>query len=223
MARRCWSSTPSTKRPPTSGPDLRGGRHAARGPDRHGPHRPASAPARAIVHDPTMRALYALVDRIAAGNINLLVVRRDRRRQGARRRAPPRAIAPPRPAVPAPQLRRRWPSRCSRQSSSATSEARSRARRRPSPGCSRSVDGGTFFLDEVGEMPLTLQAKMLRALEAQQVLRVGGLVAADDRRALRRGDQPRPRGAGSPRSLPRGPLLPPQRRRSSSFRRCASA
>jgi len=35
-------------------------------------------------------------------------------------------------------------------------------------------DGGTIFLDEVGDMPLTLQAKMLRLLQEQTFERVGG-------------------------------------------------
>jgi DNA-binding NtrC family response regulator len=33
---------------------------------------------------------------------------------------------------------------------------------------------GTIFLDEIGEMPLPLQPKVLRALEAREILRVGG-------------------------------------------------
>ena len=36
------------------------------------------------------------------------------------------------------------------------------------------ADGGTIFLDEVGDLPLELQAKFLRVLEAQELQRVGG-------------------------------------------------
>lgn len=36
-----------------------------------------------------------------------------------------------------------------------------------------AADGGTMFLDEIGEMPLALQAKMLRFLECGELQRVG--------------------------------------------------
>ena len=36
------------------------------------------------------------------------------------------------------------------------------------------ADGGTIFLDEIGEMPLALQAKMLRILQEKQFERIGG-------------------------------------------------
>jgi DNA-binding NtrC family response regulator len=40
-------------------------------------------------------------------------------------------------------------------------------------GLLESTDQGTVFLDEVGEMPLTTQAKLLRVLEERSILRVG--------------------------------------------------
>ncbi|MGK3982867.1 sigma 54-interacting transcriptional regulator [Sorangium sp. So ce136] len=50
----------------------------------------------------------------------------------------------------------------------AFSEARA-----PKPGLLERAHGGTVFLDEIGELPLGAQAKLLRALEAKRITRLG--------------------------------------------------
>jgi DNA-binding NtrC family response regulator/pSer/pThr/pTyr-binding forkhead associated (FHA) protein len=42
------------------------------------------------------------------------------------------------------------------------------------PGVFEQSDGGTVFLDEIGELSLAIQAKVLRALETKRITRVGG-------------------------------------------------
>lgn len=47
------------------------------------------------------------------------------------------------------------------------------ARRQGNPGKFELADGGTIFLDEIGEMPLAAQVNLLRVVENKEVMRVG--------------------------------------------------
>ncbi len=48
------------------------------------------------------------------------------------------------------------------------------AKRGGHPGKFELADGGTIFLDEIGDMPLDTQANLLRVLETREIVRVGG-------------------------------------------------
>lgn len=41
-------------------------------------------------------------------------------------------------------------------------------------GLLETASGGTLFLDEIGEMPQSMQVKLLRAIQEQEIIRVGG-------------------------------------------------
>lgn len=48
------------------------------------------------------------------------------------------------------------------------------ARKGGKPGLFELANKGTLFFDEIGEMPLTLQPRLLRVLQERQVMRIGG-------------------------------------------------
>lgn len=49
------------------------------------------------------------------------------------------------------------------------------AKKGGSEGKFQSADGGTIFLDEIGEMPIDMQVRLLRAIEEGVVTRIGGI------------------------------------------------
>jgi DNA-binding NtrC family response regulator len=51
--------------------------------------------------------------------------------------------------------------------------------RKAKPGLLEQAQGGTVFLDEIGELPLSMQTKLLKVLEDRQLRRLGSVKAVD--------------------------------------------
>ena len=85
-----------------------------------------------------------------------------------------------------------------------------------------AADGGTLLLDEISEMDVRLQAKLLRALQEREIDRLGGTAPVRvNVRILATTNRDLPAEV-APRHVPRGSVFPPQRRRRCASRRCAS-
>jgi two-component system response regulator AtoC len=137
--------------------------------------RPASAPAPGFVlRDDAMAALYRLVDRVAPSTINVLVLGET----GAGKEVLARQLH---------QRSKRAGSELMSLNCAALTETLLESELfghergsftgavKDKVGLLEAARGGTVFLDEVGELPSSIQAKLLRVLEERRVLRVGAV------------------------------------------------
>jgi DNA-binding NtrC family response regulator/pSer/pThr/pTyr-binding forkhead associated (FHA) protein len=139
---------------------------------------PGGPPAGPVVRDPAMQRVYSLVDKIAASTMTALILGET----GVGKELVVEAIhkASSRRGKPLVKLN------CAALADTLLESAMfghergaftgADARKR---GYFEVASGGTLLLDEVGEMSLALQAKLLRVLEHKRITRVGGTAEVD--------------------------------------------
>jgi two-component system, NtrC family, response regulator AtoC len=139
-------------------------------------HKP-SAPAEAggvVLQDEAMRALYEQAQKVARGTISILVLGETGTGKEVLAQAIHRGSSPRRARGPFVALN------CAALTETLLEgelfgyvKGAFTGALKDTPGLFEAADGGTVFLDEVGEMPLSTQSKLLRVLEERQVVRVG--------------------------------------------------
>jgi two-component system response regulator AtoC len=138
--------------------------------------RPLDVRGAVVVVDPAMIELHALVDRVAPGAINVLLlgetgVGKEIFAEAVHQRSH-RARGPFVKVNCAAFTETLIESELfGHEKGAFTGAVAARA------GILESAEGGTVFLDEVGELPPVIQAKLLRVLEERQVRRVGAVRA----------------------------------------------
>jgi DNA-binding NtrC family response regulator len=130
--------------------------------------------ANVIVADAAMQRLYRLIERVAAGSVSVLLLGET----GVGKEVIAEAVHRLSPRADKPCLRLNCAAFTETlleselfgyEKGAFTGANQSKA------GLLETAQGGTVFLDEIGEMPLSLQAKLLRVIEERRVMRVGGL------------------------------------------------
>ncbi len=132
-----------------------------------------AAPAALVVRDPGAEATSALLERVAKHQVNVLIQGETgagkevlARRLHALSGRPGELVAINCAALTGPLLESEL---FGHEQGAFTGATRAK------PGLLEVAGKGTVLLDEIGDLPLELQGKLLRALEAREVYRVGGV------------------------------------------------
>jgi DNA-binding NtrC family response regulator len=148
---------------------------AARASERlRGIESPAPAPDKVVVEDARMRRVYQLARSAAAGVINVLILGET----GVGKDVMAEAIHRMSPRAKGPFLS----INCTNFSETLLEselfgheKGAFTGATAAKPGLLETAQGGTVFLDEIGDMPMGLQAKILRVIETRQLSRVGSV------------------------------------------------
>ncbi len=126
-----------------------------------------------VIQSAAMKKLFQLVDRIAPGTIPVLLLGET----GVGKEVVAAAIHERSPRKRKPYLRLNCSAFAENLLESELFGFEAGAfsgARVAKPGLFETANGGTVLLDEIGEMPLTIQAKLLRVIETREVIPLGG-------------------------------------------------
>jgi two-component system response regulator AtoC len=138
-----------------------------------GPAR-GSAARPAVLHDATMHRLYKLVDVIAPSKLSVLILGET----GVGKDVYAEAVHARSPRAAGPFVRLNCaalPENLLEAELFGYERGAFTGAMQAKPGLFEAADGGTVFLDEIGEMPLVTQAKLLRVLESGETMRIGSV------------------------------------------------
>lgn len=132
-----------------------------------------AAAAKLVVQSEAMHKLFQLVDRIAPGTISVLLVGET----GVGKEVVASAIHERSPRKSKPYVKLNcsaFPENLLESELFGYEAGAFSGARSSKLGLFETANGGTVLLDEIGEMPMSIQAKLLRVIETCEVLPVGG-------------------------------------------------
>jgi len=138
------------------------------------PERASTSRPDIVVADPQMQSLHRLIEQVAASNIGVLLLGET----GVGKEVLARAVhdASPRAAGPFVEINCAALTETLLESELFGHEKGAFTNAMTAkPGLLETAEGGTVLLDEIGDMPLSTQVKLLRVIEDSQLRRVGGL------------------------------------------------